>query len=72
MLSNKCQLLEDTVNADAMAKSLQNYGSTEFWNHVKGANKSAIPLATKVSNCVGEKVITNMWKDNFSNLLNTI
>ena len=54
-----------------MAKSLQNCDSAEFWNHVKGGNKNAIPLAmaTEASNCVGEKAIINMWKDHISNLL---
>ena len=66
----QCKLLDETARVDAMAKFLQNYDSTEFWDYVKASKKCSIPLATKVNTCVGEENSSSMWKNHVSNLLN--
>jgi len=68
----QCQNMEETARADAMAKTLESKDVRSFWKTVSKTYSKAIPLATTVNGAVDPKSITNMWKNHFSNLLNSV
>ena len=68
----QCQNNDETMRADALARSLYCKDSVSFWKGVRGVNCNNIPLTTKVGVAVGSKNITQLWQDHFSTLLNSV
>ena len=68
----QCRSDEEMNRADALARSLQCKDTTSFWKGIKGMRDSRVPLATKVGDAVGDVNITNLWRDHFSTLLNSV
>ena len=63
---NKEQLIADNITSD-----LSKNDCTKFWNKVKSINKCGNSTAANINGVSGTKNIANMWKDRYSNLLNS-
>ena len=68
----QCQRQEDSIRADAMAKSHLEHDCKTFWKEVKKSYNNKVPLSTNVDGCTGEEKITTMWQEHYKNLLNCI
>ena len=68
----QCQAMEETVRADALAKSLADKDMISFWKCVRRMNNTTVPLTTCVDGIVGTDNISNMWKEHYSGILNCV
>ena len=67
-----CQRKEDSLRANALAKSYMQKGSYSFWKDIKHIDNAKIPLAFKINDCVGDTDICTMWQDYYQSLLNSV
>lgn len=68
-----CKQHEDMVRADACANSLSAKDYLKFWNSVrKSNNNNATQHAVSVGGCSGDTNVTEMWKQHFSKIYNSI
>ena len=67
-----CQRNEDSLRANALAKSYMQKDSYSFWKEIKHINNAKIPLASKINDCVGDTDICKMWQDHYQSLLNNV
>ena len=68
----QCNCLEDTMRANALATSLLSKDTNSFWKHVSVCRNKKVCTPTKVDDRVGDKEITDMWRNNYSTLLNSV
>ena len=67
-----CKRLKDQKSADALAKAFHSDTfSKAFWQKIKKLKKSS-PLPAAVGGASGSQKIAEMWKNHFSNLLNSV
>ena len=66
-----CKRLKDQKSADALAKAFHSNTSKAFWQNIKKLKKSC-PLPAAVRGASGSQKIAEMWKNHFSNLLNSV
>ena len=66
----KC--LEDTMRANALATSLLSKDTNSFWKHVLISRNKKVCTPTKVDDRVGDKEITDMWRNHYSTLLKVL
>ncbi len=66
-----CRNLEDTLKADALAKSILNKHPNEFGKGVKKSQGKSTILASTINGVTGETDIANLWKDHFESLYNS-
>ena len=68
----RCKRLKDQKSADALAKVFHSDTSFKaFWQNIKKLKKSC-PLPAAVGGASGSQKIAEMWKNHFSNLLNSV
>ena len=68
----RCKRLKARKFADALAKAFQSDTSSKvFWQNIKRLEKSS-PLPAAVGGASGSQKIAEMWKNHFSNLLNSV
>ena len=67
-----CQHNEDSLRANALARSYMKKDSYSFWKDIKHIDKAEIPLASKINNCVSDTDICKMWQDHYQSLLNSV
>ena len=68
----QCKRLKDQKSADALAKVFHSDTSSKaFWQNIKKLMKSC-PLPATVGGASGSEKIAEMWKNHFSNLLNSV
>ena len=66
------QKLKDQKSADALAEAFySDISSKAFWQDIKKLKKSS-PLPAAVGSASGFPKIAKMWKNHFSNLLNSV
>ena len=68
----QCKCLEDTMRANALATSLLSKNTNSFWKHVFVSRNKKVCTPTKVDARVGDKEITDMWRNHYSTLLNSV
>ena len=68
----QCKCLEDTMRANALATSLLSKDTNSFWKHVSVSRNKKVCTPTKVDDRVGDKEITDMWRNHYSTLLNSV
>jgi len=57
------------MKADSLAKSFENTDGKKFWKDVaKTSCKKATSRVNKISSCIGEHEMCDMWKDHFQSL----
>ena len=64
--------MDDNVRAASMAKSLEFKDIRSFWKKITKTYNKSIPLATTVNGATDPQKISNVWKDHFNNLLNSV
>jgi hypothetical protein len=68
-----CRQHEDQLRADSCANSLESKDPRKFWDNVyKVSNSKANKYATTVGGVSGDRDISNMWKQHFEQLYNSI
>ena len=67
-----CQRKEDSLRANALAKSYMPKDSYSFWKDIKHIDNAKIPLASKINDCVGDTDICKMWQDHYQSLLDNV
>ena len=67
-----CQRKEDSLRANAVAKSYMQKNSYSFWKDIKHIDNAKIPLASKINDCAGDTDICKMWLDHYQSLLNSV
>ena len=67
-----CQRNEDSLRANALAKSYMQKDSYSFCKDIKHVDNAKIPLASKINDCVGDTDICKMWQDHYQSLLNSV
>ena len=68
----RCKRLKDQKSADALAKAFHsNTSSKTFWLNIRKLKKSS-PLLAAVGSASRFQKIAEMWKNHFSNLLNSV
>ena len=67
----QCKSDSSRLTADVLAKSLLHKDDKSFWKEIKKCNNTNTPLASTINNAAGGKDIVNMWKEHFSNILNS-
>ena len=55
-----------------MAKSFRKKDTRSFWKSVKNHYNKSIPLATTVNGATNPLAISNLWKEHFEKLLNSV
>ena len=68
----QCQSLENTHRADSLAKTLTDKDMLSFWKNIKQMNNKNVPLAPTVGGCTGATNISEMWRDHYSTILNSV
>ena len=68
----QCQGMEDAARANAMAKSFRKKDTRSFWKSMKNHYNKSIPLATTVNGATNPLAISNLWKEHFEKLLNSV
>ena len=68
----QCKCLEDTMRANALATSLLSKDTNSFWKHVSVSRNKKVCTPTKVDDRVGDKEITDMWRNHYSTLPNSV
>ena len=63
---------EESLRADALAHSLDNGDCKSFWKEVKRISTGSVPLPNKVDDACGSVAITDMWKNHYCNLFNSV
>jgi len=68
-----CRQHEDQLRADSCANSLDTKDSRKFWDNVyKVSNNKTFKYATIVGGVTGDCDLSNMWKQHFEQLYNSI
>ena len=65
-------MMEDAARADTMANSLQTKDNRSFWSSVSKQYNKSIPLATTVDKATDPQSISNVWKEHFEGILNSV
>ena len=60
------------MRANALATSLLSKDTNSFWKHVSVSRNKKVCTPTKVDDRVGDKEITDMWRNHYSTLLNSV
>jgi hypothetical protein len=60
------------MKSDAMARTLAHMSYDDFSKDVSKLNKRKTPLATTVGGVSGEEHISNMFRDHYMDLLNSV
>ena len=68
----ECRQNEESLRANAHAKSLFEKDMTSFWKDIKKNYDTRLPLAPMVDKCIGEKDICDMWQAHYKKLLNSV
>ena len=55
-----------------LARDMERKDAKSFWRNVSKVHNSKLPLPTVVNGCSGEKDITNMWKEHYDGILNSV
>ena len=61
----ECRQNEESLRANAHAKSLFEKDMTSFWKDIKKNYDTRLPLAPMVDKCIGEKDICDMWQAHY-------
>ena len=69
--SRACKQNKEQHIADNIASDLSKNDYNKFWNKVKSRNKCGNYTAAIINGVSGSENIVNMWKDHYSNLLNS-
>ena len=67
-----CRNAEETLKADALAKSILDKHPKEFWKGVKKTQSVSNVLASTVCGVTGEADIASMWMSHFQSLFNSV
>ena len=67
----QCKANEEMHRADSLAKSMQHKDYLEFWKGVNVINNKKVPLATTVGGATGENDIGDMWREHYSDIMNS-
>ena len=68
----ECRQNEESLRANAHAKSLFEKDMTSFWKDIKKNYDTRLPPAPMVDKCIGEKDICDMWQAHYKKLLNSV
>ena len=60
------------MRANALAISLLSKDTNSFWKNVSVSRNKKVFTPTKVDDCVGDNEITDMWRNHYSTLLNSV
>ena len=68
-----CRDHEDMLRADACAKNLADRDFRSFWCNInKFNNGNSTKYANTIGGCSGEENITEMWRDHYEQLYNSV
>lgn len=68
-----CKKHEIEIRANILGTDLLNKDAKQFWKDVKRyANEKVTVHVDSVNGCTGDEQITDMWKDYFENLYNSV
>jgi hypothetical protein len=68
-----CRQHEDTLRSDAYAISLATKNYNKFWDLIKkSSNANATQFVVSVGGCTGLNEVTEMWKQHYNNVYNSI
>ena len=67
-----CRQNEESLRANAHAKSLFEKDMTSFWKDINNNYDTRLPLAPMVDKCIGGKDICDMWQAHYKKLLNSV
>ena len=68
----QCRLRENEMRAEALSRKLQSGEVVPFWRDIQSIGKGHCILPERVDEAVGEKEIATLWKDKFSQVLNSV
>ena len=68
----ECKRAEETLRADAIAKEYIDKNTNKFWKSVQKVGNYNTPLPDCIEGHQGPDDITNMWKQHFCSLLNSV
>ena len=60
------------MRAEALSRKLQSGEVVPFWRDIQSIGKGHCILPERVDEAVGEKEIATLWKDKFSQVLNSV
>ena len=63
---------EDQLRSQSMHSKLQRGECNDFWKEIKALNPKKESMPLTVGGTSGESNITNLWKDNFSAIANSV
>ena len=63
---------EKTLRADALASKLASGDVKCFWRKIKKCNSGNVAFSNKIENETGSQNITNMWRDHYQQLFNSV
>ena len=61
-----------TLRADALASKLASGDVRCFWRKIKKCNSGNVAFSNKIENETGSQNITNMWRDHYQKLFNSV
>lgn len=67
-----CRALTEQYEADALAKANLDKDCNEFWKQVNSIGKSKPAVASCIDGKTGDENITEMWKEHYDTILNSI
>ena len=67
-----CKCPEDTMRANTLTNSLLSKDTNSFWKHVSVSHNKKVCTPTKVDDRVGDKEITDMWRNQYPTLPNSV
>lgn len=68
----QCRKFEDQHRADAIAKSHDSGNYVEFWRKIASEGSKQTPFPQTVGGISGKNEIADLWKDHYSNILNSV
>ena len=63
---------EKTLHAEALASKLASGDVKCFWRKIKKCNSGNVAFSSKIENETGFQNITNMWRDHYQQLFNSL
>ena len=67
-----CRKNESSVLSDKLAAELSEHDYSKFWKNINSINNKKTPLSNTVGGASGSADITDMWREHFKALLNSI
>ena len=68
----QCRLHEEEMRAEALSNKLQNGEVVPFWKGIQAIGKGHSILPDRVDGVTGQGAIATLWKDKFSQVLNSV